>query len=212
MKNKILYFEGAGWEGTQRNDMENCRVRTAFTNNDGKKIYLEMTCCAGANEGKAFVDFCHYITDNKDDCNKSRIMGIEKMISCMYTKSDILKFVNDSLSCGFEKLEILPSLSGYYVHDKSENGHNKYTLIDDFTNIPERTAERTRIYKEVAKEYFNGIYQKHIEKDPGLSRLLSKYKTWGCVSMDDKTMTLKSNTYKELISDDDRVKTFEVNY
>ena len=36
---KTLYFEGAGWGHC--NDVENCRIRTAFTNKDGKKIYIE---------------------------------------------------------------------------------------------------------------------------------------------------------------------------
>lgn len=44
---KILYFEGAGMEGTQKNDVENCRIRTAFTNDLGEKIYLEVTSGGG---------------------------------------------------------------------------------------------------------------------------------------------------------------------
>ena len=39
---KTLYFEGAGCIGTQVNDVENCRIRTAFRDNDGKEIYLEL--------------------------------------------------------------------------------------------------------------------------------------------------------------------------
>lgn len=36
---KTLYFEGAGC--VPCNDVENCRIRTAFTNKEGKKIYIE---------------------------------------------------------------------------------------------------------------------------------------------------------------------------
>jgi len=37
---KTLFFEGAG--AVERGDVENCRIRTAFTTNDGKKVYLEL--------------------------------------------------------------------------------------------------------------------------------------------------------------------------
>lgn len=39
MSKKVLYFEGAGCAPC--NDVENCRIRTAFTNKEGKKIYIE---------------------------------------------------------------------------------------------------------------------------------------------------------------------------
>ena len=42
---KTLYFEGAGCSGTKRNDVENCRIRTAFHNDKGESIYLELTSC-----------------------------------------------------------------------------------------------------------------------------------------------------------------------
>ena len=35
---KVLYFEGAGC--VPCNDVENCRIRTAFTNNEGEKVYI----------------------------------------------------------------------------------------------------------------------------------------------------------------------------
>lgn len=209
---KTLYFEGAGCEGTQRNDVENCRIRTAFTNNDGKKIYLELMSGA-IPEGHLYVDFCHYITLDKDDCNESRIKEVERQLNGLsYTKVDILKLVNEKLNCSFDEIVILPWLSGYYVHEKTARGCNKYSLMEDFTNIPERTVEREHVYKEVAKEYFENIYKEHIEKNPKSAHLLSKYGTWSLVSMDDKTMTLKSHTYKELIDDDQRIKVFEINY
>ena len=129
-KSKTLYFEGAGWPDTQRNDVENCRIRTAFTNKNNQKIYLELGSGGGINEGLAFIDYCHYITNNKDDCNNSKVENINRGKIGKYTKDNILQFVNDNLNCNFDKLEILPS-EVYYVHDKSENGHNKYTLIDD---------------------------------------------------------------------------------
>ena len=69
---KTLYFEGAGC--VPCNDVENCRIRTAFTNKDGKKIYIEFLRgykhTRKAN-GKVIsepdylsCDSCHYITDD----------------------------------------------------------------------------------------------------------------------------------------------------
>lgn len=210
---KVLFFEGAGMEGTQRNDVENCRIRTAFTNDLGQKIYLELGSGAGKNEGKLYVDFCHYITPDKDDCNESVIKIVERNgLDFSYTKKDILDLVNQYLNCSFDEIKILNMFSGYYVHDKTENGCNKYYLMDDYKDIPERTAERERIYNEVAKEYFESIYQKHVKANPGAARLVSKYCTWGIVCMDDKTMTLRSHTYEQLIDDEERVKVFDVIY
>jgi len=41
MKNKTLYFEGAGLENAYKGEISNCRIRTAFTNNEGKKFILK---------------------------------------------------------------------------------------------------------------------------------------------------------------------------
>lgn len=35
--------------------------------------------------------------------------------------------------------------------------------MDNFVNIPARTEERNRIYNDVAKEYFESIYKKHLD-------------------------------------------------
>lgn len=87
---KVLWFEGAGCEGTQRNDVPNCRIRTAFMNDEGRWVYLEIheaaitpwqakhhAGAAGwkAGEFYALVDSAHYITNdpNVDDCNENRL-------------------------------------------------------------------------------------------------------------------------------------------
>lgn len=227
---KILYFESAGMEGTQRNDVENCRIRTAFTNNEGKKIYLEL----GGNEiskynkqydqykdfeiGTAImhIDFCFYITDDPeiDDCNKSRITLDENMKLILYTKKNILNLVNENLNCSFEEVVILPWLSGYYVHSGSHTRTSKdYNMMDDFKYNPKRTEERRRIYNEVATEYFDKIYKKHAEEKTTAARLYKPMsRSHSIVSMDDKSITIRSHTYKELIDADERVKVFEVVY
>lgn len=39
---KVLYFEGAGWEKSEKGgEIGNCRIRTAFTLKNGKKVYFE---------------------------------------------------------------------------------------------------------------------------------------------------------------------------
>lgn len=40
---KTLYFEAAGCY-ILHNDVESGRIRTAFTNRDGKKVYIELIC------------------------------------------------------------------------------------------------------------------------------------------------------------------------
>jgi len=138
MNNKTLYFEGAGWEGTQRNDVENCRIRTAFTNDKGKKIYLELggievtkhtkslykfDTCAG------FVDSCHYITDGEDDENENAIYHRNREVF-EYTKQNILNFVNKKLNCSFDNIVVLGDLAGYRVF-KDDSKTEKYNYGDE---------------------------------------------------------------------------------
>lgn len=82
--------------------------------------------------------------------------------------------------------------------------------MDDFVNIPERTKARIDVYENKAKEYFESIYQEHVEKNPSAKRLISKYRTWSVMSMDDNSMTLRSFTYAELIDESQRVKKFDI--
>ena len=56
---KTLYFEAAGCY-ILHNDVESGRIRTAFTNRDGKKVYIELIC----GYGYMFCDSCHYISSN----------------------------------------------------------------------------------------------------------------------------------------------------
>ena len=227
---KTLYFEGAGC--VPCNDVENCRIRTAFINDNNEKIYLEMF--SGTENiyreygkrgqklkhpkwektGREIIvcDFCHYITLDKDDCNESTLDCERKQTYMEYTKENILKFVNEKCNCSFDEVKILPRFSGYYVHTKTENGCNKYWLMDDYVDIPERTAERNRVYKEDAKKYFDEIYKKHLADKPHKAYLFPKYESYSLVSMDDKTMTIRSYTYAELIDDNERTHTFEINY
>ena len=226
---KTLYFEGAGCEGTQLNDVENCRIRTAFTNNIGEKIYLEL----GGNEinkynkkydiykdfeiGTAImhIDHCMFITEDPevDNCNKSRISLKEDNNPILYTKENILDIVNKKLNCNFDEVVILPWLSGYNVHSGIHTNTSKdYNYIEDFNYMPERTAERRKTYYEVATEYFDKIYQRNA-REKGTERLYRPMqRSHGILEMDDNTITIRSHTYKELIDDSERVKVFEIAY
>lgn len=229
---KILYFEGAGCEGTQVNDVENCRIRTALRTDGGREFYLELLSgCENYRKYEApptavkkkfghdyyytcpnmiIVDFCFELHNGNGDCNTNRHPIERKRTGLTYTKANILKLVNENLGCSFDDVVILPWLSGYRVH--SGNPKRKYNLMDNYIDIPARTAERNRIYHEVARDHFNRIYQRHIKANPRVAHLLSKYETWSLVKYTDKTITIRSHTYRELIDDAERVHTFRVNY
>lgn len=224
---KILYFCPEGMPDTKVNDVENCRISTAFRNDNGEKIFLEVY--SGYHhtfEGKKLIKSedgflvvhpagCYYITDDPtiNDPNDSRFLPpIEKMPVLKYTKENILKLVNEYCNCSFTEIEILHEFSGYYPLE----GRRKYNLSNDFINIPARNKAREKIFNEVAKEYFTSIYRKNIqEKKLSLAkyrRELEDRRTWSVKSMDENTITLHSYAYDELISDEERDKTFEVIY
>lgn len=111
---KTLYFEAAGCY-ILHNDVESGRIRTAFTNRDGKKVYIELIC----GYGYMFCDSCHYITDDPkiNDCMESRLpcernLYIKKV---RYTKENILNFVNTYCNADFEEVVVLHNLAGYRV-------------------------------------------------------------------------------------------------
>lgn len=150
---KVLYFEGAGC--AERGEVENCRIRTAYRDNNGNAIYLEML---GTETNKytmprykqykylGHIDFAFIITGSRDDCNKNRLPE-ERSISFEYNKANILSIVN-SLGGGssFDEIVILPDLAGYRVH--ADSGYN---FGDAFDYNPERTARATEIYNHYYK-------------------------------------------------------------
>lgn len=170
---KILYFEGAGCEGTRYNDVENCRIRTAFTNDGGKKIYLEMWCgtenvyrtksLRGNKELKNPVlertyhsivcDFCHYITGDPEDCNKNRLECERKRTYTEWTKENILQFVNKNCNCSFDKVIILPFLTEYSPHGEK---HNTCNMMEDFV-YDEEFTKRCEAKREEMQSYFKSF-------------------------------------------------------
>ncbi len=153
---KVLYFEGAGWFGadtSKATDVGNCRIRTAFTNNDGKKIYLEMIACQINKYNKktypliknvvGFVDACFYITGDRNDCNSNRVPDIERKVAIEFTKENVLNLINSKLNCSFDEIITLPNLAGYQVF-KHSGGYN---FGDEFVLDEKLLAQREKIYQ-----------------------------------------------------------------
>lgn len=172
---KTLYFEGAGCVSC--NDVENCRIRTAFTNKKGKKIYIEFLSGykhtrkgngkVVSEAGYLYCDSCHYITDNPeiDDCNKSRLscernQEIEKV---KYTKENILAFVNKHCNADFDEIVVLDNLSGYRVHNSEGkcNTSERYNFGDVFNYDAELTRKRREKAEEMKKEFCVLFNQKY---------------------------------------------------
>lgn len=234
---KVLFFEGAGMDGEEFGDINNCRIRTAFRNLDGKAIYLElMSGCEyekklitkGKHKGESkyvklpddymIVDFCHYITEDDvvDDCNNSRLDCERKRHHVLWKKADVLQFINSELHCDFDDLIALPWLSGYYVHSdckKPQTSLDRYNLMEDYAPKydPALIKARRKVYYETAKEYYAEIYKRHAT--PRTAYLMGSALTYGAhslVEIGDDYMILRSHTYAELIDDDERVHKFPV--
>lgn len=175
---KILYFEGAGC--VPCNDVENCRIRTAFTNKDGKKIYIEfLNGYKHTRKGNGKVvsepgylscDSCHYITDDPeiDDCNKSRLSceRNSEMEKVKYTKENILAFVNENCNADFDEIVVLDSLAGYRMFadledPKKRNTSEMYNFGDVFNYDVELTKKRREKVEEMKKKFCVLFNQKY---------------------------------------------------
>lgn len=182
--NKTLYFEGAGYNGVnaEYNGL-NCRIRTAFHNNDGKMIYLELIGCH-PNEYQAkepkknkvalpstymYVDSATYITDDPeiDDCNDSRIKTIayDEMLKTEYILKNIRDFVNAQFNCSFDNVVILDDLAGYRVFTNNKKigwgTSARYNFGDQFVYDEDLTKRRIAKVAELTehfKEIFNQKY------------------------------------------------------
>lgn len=180
---KTLYFEGAGC--VPCNDVENCRIRTAFTNKEGKKIFIEFLSGFkvikveyGKNgrklknpkyiteDGYIVCDSCHYITDDSeiDDCNRSRLVcernfNIERK---KYTKENILAFVNEYCNADFDEIVILDNLAGYSVFaDGKRDTPEMYNFGDVFQYDEELTHKRREKVESMKKEFCQLFNQKY---------------------------------------------------
>jgi len=168
---KTLYFEGAGC--VPCNDVENCRIRTAFTNRDSKNIYLEMRAAIAPNKKSRgeyryiFCSDCHYITDNPeiDDCNESCLKCERYGTYEKYTKENILAFVNKNCNADFDEIVVLDNLAGYRVFS---NGKKKgwgtsemYNFGDCFAYDEDLTKRRIAKVAELSAHFKETFHQKY---------------------------------------------------
>lgn len=175
---KVLYFEGAGC--VPAGEVTNCRIRTAFTNDFGKRIYIEFISYTVTKMDHkkwkryseytvgtvlGFCDYCHYITDdpNIDDCNKS-CLPCERNGEFSYTYEGIKNFINVYCNASFDEIVVLDNLAGYRVFNDSgrKNTTAMYNYGDIFAYDKELTEKRIA---KVAKlsEHFKQIF--HQEYD-----------------------------------------------
>lgn len=175
---KTLYFEGAGWadaDTSKSTNVGNCRIRTAFINNKGRKIYLELTSYTKSKydvKNKrypeyeighvlGFVDYCFYIdTESKDPCNNCVIRKVERNIKFNYTKEDIIKMINKNLDCSFDNIEALPDLAGYRVHGENRT----FNFMEDYNHDVKLIKKREEI-----KEYFYNLEKSEGKQYPNFS-------------------------------------------
>lgn len=153
---KILYFEGSGC--VPAGEVANCRIRTAFTNDDGKKVYIEFSCVV--KTGLGCCDHCHYITDDPsvDDCNKSCLL-CERNGQFVYTYEGIKNFINKNCNASFDEVVVLDNLAGYKVFNDSgkHNTSEAYNFGDTFLYNEELTNKRIAKVAELS-EYFKQIF------------------------------------------------------
>ncbi len=167
---KTLYFEGAGWadcDTSKATDMGNCRVRTAFTDDKGRKIYLEMSSNEVTKNSSplvknlkyaCWVTDCFYITGDRDDCSNNRIHNRNEK-TFEYNRENVLQFVN-SLGCSFTQVMTLPDLAGYRVFKDGEG----YNFGDEFIYNEELTARAEEIH-----QYFYDLEKSEGKKYPNFS-------------------------------------------
>lgn len=173
---RVLYFEGAGMWLDDCNDVGNPRIRSAFTADDGKRYYMEIhgnpysqewrksypDLCKG--ERIAWLDSCHEITNSTDDDANVNRHDIDRNLLFPYTLEGICEAINKHLNCSFERVVVLPDLSGYRVFapnwQSAERNVDKYIYGDEFVFDPETTAKAERI-KDQEEQKQRDMGEKH---------------------------------------------------
>ena len=156
---RTLFFEGAGL--VPRGEVENCRIRTAFTNDDGDMVYLELSGFAPnkymqqkfpESEYIAFVDHC-YIHSEGDAL---RQFNLER-VNFEYCKQEILNFVNGYLHCSFENIIITDEFDGYRVH----KDHGGYNLMNDFNYDPVKAEKARQAFNKIDMQIREQLQEKY---------------------------------------------------
>ena len=206
MKNnelKILYFEGAGMEIYEEgSNVGNYRIRTAFLNNEGKAIYIELGGHKFNDKKVSYwrthLDYLHYITeDGENESIKFNYLEIRDNVK--YTKESITKWINKNLNCNFDTIEVLPWLEGYRVHADNRG----YNLIDNHNVNLERANARQKAYNKIDQEF--------------RQKLNSKYSVISLLELNDNDIVIRCHASKEKLqaagmTDNERIIKIEVNY
>ena len=170
---RILYFEGAGWEGadsSRATDLGNCRIRTRIKNKDGRIIYLEMGGFLRNKYTPKDVDFSilgridHvFYTDIDWDArdNYSRELSQYEKLSFEYNKENVLNFVNEKLNCDFEDIVTLSELN---VHGTKEPLSDcSKADVEPYKDMP--ILSDTLQYSKVKREYHEGLIDYWVDWD-----------------------------------------------
>lgn len=156
---KTLYFEGAGMD-CLNSDIKNCRIRTAFHNEEGDKFYIELGGWSSSkvsdNIIAGHVDTCFKITDDTRNDENMRQIGRLRHYRFDWNKQNILKIIK-SINPTFDNIEVLPDLAGYYVFSDNSFG-------DEFIYDAELTARA-----EIIKNYYHELEKSEGKKYPNFS-------------------------------------------
>lgn len=182
---KTLWLEGAGCEGTQKNDVPNCRLRTVFVNDEGKWVYLEVMSADitkwnsrtprkfGWKIGDhwCYVDSAFYVTDDPDvdDENDSRFdvdihsgsnTDVDWGSVYPYTMDGILRLVNEGCNASFDEIRIADdSLVGYRAHRGTGNWRTRERFNrGDLFEYDERVHKAMLKKRAELKEYHKEVF------------------------------------------------------
>ncbi len=117
-KQETLVFEGAGWpeaDSSKATDLQNCRIRTKFTNDYGKNVYLEV----GEDiKGCMYVSHCYYCDMDENDKGSRLVKVKDWQGNFSYCKASLLQFVNKY--CGTSFTDTHTDNTGkYYVFSET---------------------------------------------------------------------------------------------
>lgn len=166
---KLLLFEGAGWSSADisRATIGNCRIRTAFHLDDGRRVYLELTGSERTRRSSkelyrwpytGFVVICHEITDevpNDDENNHQIKLGVR---SFEWSLEAILDLVN-SLGASFDEVIVAPDYAGYCVFN--DDRKIRYNYGDEFVFDPDLCQKRAELVAKMRRanrKLFNQHY------------------------------------------------------
>lgn len=185
---KTLIFEGAGWAGadsSKATNVGNCRIRTKLRNRAGRVIYLELGQTF-VSDPQIYIDFCFY-ADSEWDSRRSISNGMPSRPSSIhskYSKEGIIAFVNETLDCDFDSMEVINDYSVSAFQDEplcncALDGYTPYadpTLyifeLDGVMSLNEKDKDHGfarykipyRFVKKHLKWWFEDKDQKEIER------------------------------------------------